>query len=618
MKKWICILLVVSNILALNACTQETANEQERLFSPPSKTTIGLYTETELDVLDNVKESEVDWKSSDSSVLEISNGVIFAKSQGTANITATYKEQTQTLEFTVEPTSYTPFIDETEMSLILDSEFTFSPYLYVNGVARDDVEYKIQSENQEIVSVVDGDTLQANAIGTTSLFVSANWRGIADIATATIPCRVNANEGIVPNDKNIVLYNLDKSFRGQDFSNTAILQAEVYSDGEKVNDAPIVWESENEDVAVVSEGYVQARSVGETKIKGTYVKENDEVIETFVTISVNYACLDLNDDVLVGLNEMNNVIDASYYFAEGYTVNKIVVEELSGEYQVTDNMISGKSFTGVSAGEYSCRVYCAEEKVYCTATLVLADQVIYNSEDLFNAAQYLDSYIALANDIDNIGERTVNVTNTSSSGHPMIEKGGAFIGVFNGMGHTLSDFVINTANGGLFTEADGGAVFKNFAMKNATFSKTGQCSAPLFYRLKGTCFLENVFIEVNDFSESKKSGGVVAFLYMGGLNIKNSIFVVNGIDVDSANGAIAGRAFRGVFSMKNSYVISTGNLCSTITDTYNTTYEAVNAYSGFCYENEESFVSVRQNGIFDFSEFNKYWKLDKDIPDMSF
>ena len=37
-------------------------------------------------------------------------------------------------------------------------------------------------------------------------------------------------------------------------------------------------------------------------------------------------------------------------------------------------MISGKNFTGVSAGEYSCRIYCAEEKIYCIKT--------YNKPDL--------------------------------------------------------------------------------------------------------------------------------------------------------------------------------------------------------------------------------------------
>lgn len=615
MKKRICILLAVSNILALGACTQENAKEQEVLFVTPSKTTMGVYTETELEVLDHVKESDVVWNTSDSSILEISDGVVFAKAQGRANITATYKGKSQTIEFKVEPAAYTPFIDETELSLILESEFTFSPYLYVNGIAQEDVEYAVESRNESIVSVKENNLLRAKSIGETVLSVSATWRGVANIAATTISCRVNANEGIVPQNKNIVLYNLEKSFRGREFSDEALLRADVFSDGKIVEDAKITWESENEQVAVVMEGKVQACSVGSAKIKGTYVKENKETLETFVSVTVNYACLDLNDDVLIGLNEANNAIDASHYFGDNYTVSKIVVDGLAGEYRVTDNTISGKDFVGISAGEYTCRIYCAEEKIYCIADLVLADRVIYDAEDLFNAAQYINEYIALANDIDNIGERTTNVA-FSVSGFPCIEKGGNFAGTFNGMGHILSDFVINTANGGLFEGADGGAVFKNFAMKNVTFTQTGQCSASLFYRLRGVCFVENVYIEIADFGTSKESGGVVALLYMGALNVKNSIFVVKGIDKESKNGAIAGRSFMGVFSMNNSYVISEGNLCSTIASAYNTTYEGVNAYSGFCYESGEAFMGARENGACEFSDFNKYWDLEKDIPEI--
>lgn len=617
MKKWICMILVASNLLAMTACAQDNhTSSEEILFGAPSKTQMSLYTELELEIFDNVKDSEVVWKTSDSDVLEVSNGVLFAKSEGTASISASYKGKKQSLEFTVSPTIQKPFIDETEISLILESEFAFAPYLYVNNIARDDVEYTIVSQNESIVSVTNENMLQAKSLGETTLSVSATWRGIEDVATAVIACKVNANEGIIPQNKNIVLYDLDKSFRGQDFSNTATLSAEVFSDGQIVENAEIIWESENEEIARISGNQVQACSVGETRVKGIYTKENGEKIQTFLDLSVIYACLDFNDDVLIGLNEVNNVLDASFYFGENYTVDKIIVEKL-GEYAVTDNMISGKNFSGVSAGEYPCRIYCAEEKIYCEATLVLADVVIYDAEDLFNAAQYLTSYIALANDIDDIGERTVNITEPNQYGYPKIANGGNFTGTFNGMGHTLSDFVITTANGGIFDGADGGAVFKNFAMKNVTFTKTGQCSAPLFYRLAGTCFIENVYIQVSDFSTSISSGGVVAFLYMGGLNIKNCIFIVDGIAPDSRNGAITGRAFRGVFSMKDTYVISAGNLCSNAPDTYNTTNGDVNSYSGYCYASEEIFAGANANGLFDFSGFNKYWNLEKEIPDMS-
>ena len=184
------------------------------------------------------------------------------------------------------------------------------------------------------------------------------------------------------------------------------------------------------------------------------------------------------------------------------------------------------------------------------------------------------------------------------------------------MGHTLSGFIINTANGGIFDGATGGAVFKNFALKNVTFSKTGQCTAPLFYRLRGVCFIENVYIEVNDFSSSYTSGGVVAFLYMGGLNIENCIFVINGLKSGDPNGAICGRSFRSSLTMKNTYIVTQGDLCATKTSEYNTTWASVNDFSSCCYSTIEEFKADIANDILDFSMFNKYWDLEQDIPNM--
>ena len=63
--------------------------------------------------------------------------------------------------------------------------------------------------------------------------------------------------------------------------------------------------------------------------------------------------------------------------------------------------------------------------------------------------------------------------------------------------------------------------------------------------------------------------------------------------------------------MENTYVITEGKLCSTHPDAYNTTSDAVNAYSACLYSREEEFIAVASNGLLDFSEFNKYWNLNK-------
>ena len=615
MKKWICMLLATANVLMLASCKDETEEQDAAIFIQPSKTEMCLYTELSLDLLDEVKDSEVAWESSNTQVLEVVDGVVFAKSQGTASILASYDDGEQSLELTVVPAPNAPYIDETEMSLIVDGEFTFAPYLFVNGVAYDNAEYTVTSANNSIVSVTDGCVLTAESAGETTLSVTASWRGISVIATASVPCTVNENEGVVPMQKNIVLYDVDKSFRGQSFSNTEELTAEVFSAGQRVENADIVWTSENEEVAAVSGNQLRACSVGQTKLTGTYTKANGDTIQAFVTVSVEYATLDLNDDLLIGLNEKTNEIDGAWYFGDGYTVSKIVVEELGKEYEVTDDAIAGTALGDVLAGEYACKVYCAEERVYSATTLVLADFVICDTEDFFNATNYDSAYIAVANDLDDIGERTINLSAPNKYGHIMIANGSYFKGTFNGMGHTLSGFIVNTANGGIFHGAEGGAVFKNFAMKDVVI--TGQCTGPLFYRTNGAVFLENVYIEVDDFTDSETSGGVIAFLYMGGLNVKNCIFEINALTPNSTNGAICGRSFRTSLTLENSYIISNGKLCSTHPDTYNSTCDAVNAYNGYAYTDAETFSTVYASGLLDVSGFNKYWNLDKAVPDMT-
>ena len=614
MKKWICMLLAVTNVVMLTACKDEAEEQDVAIFETPSKTEMGLYTELSLELFDNIKDSEVAWESSNTNILEVENGVIFAKSQGKASVSASYDDGEQSIEFTVVPATNAPYIDETEMSLIVDGEFAFNPYLFVNGTAYDNAEYTVVSADTSVVSVQDGNLLTAESVGETTLTVTASWRGISKIATATLPCVVNDNEGVIPAQKNIVLYDVAQSFRGQEFLNSEQLTAQVFSAGQFVENAEIVWTSENEEVASVSGDQLTACGVGETKLIGTYTKPNGETIQTFITVSVEYGVLDLNDDLLIGLNDKKNEIDGAWYFGEGYTASKIVVEQFGMEYEVTDNAIAGESFKDAVAGEYPCTVYCAEEKVYCVATLVLADFVIYDTKDFFNATNYPSAYIAVANDLYDIGERTINLTEPNQSGHVKIANGSNFTGTFNGMGHTLDGFIVNTANGGIFQGAEGGAVFKNFAMKNVVL--TGQCTAPLFYRMNGAVFVENVYIEVDDFGKSAASGGVVAFFYMGGLNVKNCIFEIKGLTPDSRNGAICGRSFRTSLTMENSYIISEGKLCATFPDTYNSTCDAVNAYSGYAYT-EETFKTVYTNGVLDVSNYNKYWNLNQDIPDMT-
>ena len=263
MKKIISSLLILFHIFALTACSNGGKGQSAVLFSNPAKTEMGLYTEVALELTDSVKDSEVVWKSSNNSVISVNDGVVFGKGEGKATVSATYGEKTQSVEFFVTAPIQTPYIDETEIGLIQGYNFVFDAMLYVNGIAQEEVEYTVVSQNENVISVQDGNVLTGESFGETTLSVSASWRGIANVATATIVGKVNANEGLVPEENHIFLYALNKTLRGKTFSNVAPLRAKTYLEGSVVDDAEIVWESEDDEIAVVTENGIEARAVGE-------------------------------------------------------------------------------------------------------------------------------------------------------------------------------------------------------------------------------------------------------------------------------------------------------------------------------------------------------------------
>lgn len=192
MKKFLTFLLIAASCLTVFAgCNSVTDPEPaESYVVEISKTTLTLDVYEMAEVAATVRDSdgktcdkEVEWSSSQGTVVTVESGVLFAKSMGTATVTAQIAEgASATVAVTVVMNGNVPAIRiqaSDSLSLAVGSNFNLEPRVFFKGAdATDSDTVFTYQEGDKTVATVENGVITARKAGTTSITVTASWRGL--------------------------------------------------------------------------------------------------------------------------------------------------------------------------------------------------------------------------------------------------------------------------------------------------------------------------------------------------------------------------------------------------------------------------------------------------------
>ncbi len=291
---------------------------------------------------DNATNKKISWKSSDNSVVTVSDGKLSALKVGNATITVTTEDggKTATCQVTVlmkvVPVSSVS-LDKTSVELTEGDETTLTATVNPDNATNKNVTWK--SSDNSVATVSDGKITALNA-GTTSITVTTEDSG----KTATCEVKVNAKT-VEPEVIPVSSVSLDKTSVELTEGDETTLTATVNPDN--ATNKKVSWKSSNTSVAIVSGGKVTALKAGTTTITVTTEDGGKtatcEVTVVTKTVSVTSVSLDKTSVELIEGSEITLIATVN----PDNATNKNVTWKSSNDSVAT---VSDGKITALKAG----------------------------------------------------------------------------------------------------------------------------------------------------------------------------------------------------------------------------------------------------------------------------
>ncbi len=217
---------------------------------------------------DNATDKTVIWTSSNEDVATVEDGLVTAKSVGTATVTAKVGEKTATCAITVEATPVTSItLDKTSASLKAGETVTLTATVNPSDATDKTVTW---STSDASVATVSNGVVTAKKVGTATITAKAGDK------TAT--CKVTVVATPVTN------ITLDKTSASLKAGETVTLTATV--NPSDATDKTVTWSTSDASVATVSNGVVTAKKVGTATITA---KAGDKTATCAITVTPTYS-----------------------------------------------------------------------------------------------------------------------------------------------------------------------------------------------------------------------------------------------------------------------------------------------------------------------------------------
>ena len=451
------------------------------------------YTETANQVLT--------WTTANDKVATVEDGLVTAAGKGTTIITATYGDKKAECEVTVSFADYMPelkirHVTDEGVRVSLNSTFDIDAYILFNGK-----EYACDFEatvaNGDILSCKGG-TLEAKAIGSTTVTVKTDWNGFDNALTEKTfdievfnDVSINAIvtvDGDVRATKSLDL-SVTPNFAGESFATTASVEFVVKENGVK---STISGALVSENGAITFEnGTITANKFGSAVISASYTDKLGNDYSCELEVNVTIPVRDYKDKIELCTE---NAFPLEQYFGENATIisvtsdgNSVDFDE-NGVIALTAKGEETKAFEILTTkGGYRFNNVFAYTRKITSANFVNTFALVYNKPT--------DGYYIL-------GE---NITGINSGSYQTMPGGSAtyFKGVLDGRGYTVNATV--SANG-LFGALAGDAVIKNtkfvltfpegeacgFAKNQGTFNQIN-------VEKLSTVTLENLYVETTNY-----------------------------------------------------------------------------------------------------------------------
>lgn len=554
----------------------------------------GGYTVTisdpalQLDVLDRVEiaatvknsagevtDSRVSWDSSDSSVVTVSDGTVNALKPGSATITATAEGETAVCTVTVSATLRPQIIvTPTDLTLKENGTATVSPCVRFKSRTLDNAEYGItysfESSDAAVVTVSDNGSVSAKKTGSAEITVKADVplatsAGIDGNLTRKINVSVVRDYSLVlgvkdGDDTDIYLEECtDGNVTYKETSQVVVNEAKL--NGENITSGWTFVSSDETVAAVSAEGVITLAPTAEendkVRIYAEYGKDGDLLKSNEIEFTVRKATLDksLDDELMLDLSVDGLTVDASP-FGNGFVITDVKDAEKPAASLWENGSVNKEAVTGL--GER--KLIIESRKINYRVDAWVVSKVITAASEITglfspesgSGIPVVDGYYVLGRDIE-AGDAAFKYRAWSAA------DGQGLVGTFDGRGHTVDGFRINTA-GGIFGVVASSGTVRNVAFTNIEVDSTGH-AAVLAYFVHGT--IENVFVGINKLSSSSVAATNTAGLVSQTANaaaLKNIVVINNSaIDVKAGDYGVL-EAKSNVGAWENVFVVAGDSL----------------------------------------------------------
>lgn len=617
MMKKIFLLIILVFTALLSSCEDNenpSSNNSGGYFVEFTTETLNIYTfeEQQLPINTNAELSLITCSSSNEDVVKINDKTIIPVGKGTAEITASIENgKSDKLTVVVEEDGNIPFleIDETEISLFVDSTYDVSPKVTLRGkeVA---ASFTYTSSDSSVLKVDEDGKLTALKAGVSYVNIVASYNSYTGddyySLKRTIEVKVEPLVILSISSKLDVINNRNDKINGIDYYNETELFGSLLINGQYLDifASDTTWISTNPDVAYVEDNKILGKNVGTTTIFAS--KEVDGVTYTSNKISITVE----KPTILVNINP----IDIDLYVNNISIPNDFMLGNDKEILNIYDKEIPGVSiYDGkklVDYDEIGPRKWIVEstnnnyliDVISCSKIITTKDELgslhTYGKNVIKGTSGIVsyDGYFILGNNIDMKGVRFRTFCGIGTGATSVLYNG--FMGTFDGRGYTVDNASVTAGNGGLFGTMNRSAVIKNVAFTNVVVSgDSGLLSSNFGGRI------ENVYVEgkltCTRATAASPSSLLASKIYDGAKIINCIIKITNPTVNNNYSSAIGMLVTAKEDALENFYVLGTDfKVFSTSAgDIYNILTNKTNG----------QFVNYSDLLNRDLTSFNNYW-----------